>query len=88
MNFLMKNVEMPLIPVVADLEANGYLIDCDHFTELKARLEPEQALVLADIQAIAGTEINPALWRSEPSCFQKNRKRKFLDRRKSLNPFD
>ena len=59
MNFLMKNVEMPLIPVVADLEANGYLIDCDHFTELKARLEPEQALVLADIQVIAGAEFNP-----------------------------
>lgn len=60
MNFLMEKVEMPLIPVVAELEANGYLIDCDHFTELKARLEPEQALVLADIQAIAGTGFNPA----------------------------
>lgn len=58
--FLMKNVEMPLIPVVADLEANGYLIDCDHFTELQARLEPEQASLLADIQAITGTGINPA----------------------------
>lgn len=58
--FLMRDVEIPLISVVADLEANGYLIDCDHFTELKARLEPEQALVLADIQAITGTGINPA----------------------------
>ena len=58
--FLMRDVEIPLISVVAELEANGYLIDCDHFTELKARLEPEQALVLADIQAITGTGINPA----------------------------
>ena len=60
MNFLMKNVEMPLIPVVAELEANGYLIDCDHFTELKARLEPEKASILADIQAIGGAGFNPA----------------------------
>ena len=59
MNFLMQNVEMPLIPVVAELEANGYLIDCHHFTVLKTRLEPEQSLVLADIQAIAGAEFNP-----------------------------
>ena len=59
MNFLMKNVEMPLIPVVAELEANGYLIDCDHFTELRAYLEPERASLLADIQAIAGAEFNP-----------------------------
>ena len=60
MNFLMKNVEMPLIPVVAELEANGYQIDCGYFTALKAYLEPEQALVLADIQATAGAEFNPA----------------------------
>ena len=59
MNFLMQNVEMPLIPVVAELEANGYLIDCDHFTELRAYLEPERASLLADIQAIAGAEFNP-----------------------------
>ena len=60
MNFLMEKVEMTLVPVVAELEANGYLIDCDHFTGLKARLEPEKALILADIQAIAGWMINPA----------------------------
>jgi DNA polymerase-1 len=59
MNFLMEKVEMPLVPVVAELEANGYLIDCDHFTGLKARLEPEKASILADIQAIGGPEFNP-----------------------------
>ena len=59
MNFLMQNVEMPLIPVVAELEANGYLIDCNHFTALRAYLEPEQAVVLEEIQEIAGQEFNP-----------------------------
>jgi len=57
--FLMRDVEIPLISVIADLEANGYLIDCDHFTELKARLEPEQATLLANIRAIAGARFNP-----------------------------
>lgn len=59
MNFLMEKVELPLIPVFAELEANGYLIDCGYFTDLKPRLEPEKALILADIRKIAGAKFNP-----------------------------
>lgn len=59
MNYLMEKVELPLIPVVVQLEANGYMIDCDYFNALKARLEPEQVSVLLDIQAIAGEDFNP-----------------------------
>ena len=59
MNFLMEKVEMRLIPVVAELETNGYLIDCGYFTSLQAYLEPEQAMILEEIQEVAGQEFNP-----------------------------
>ena len=59
MNYLMTKVEMPLIPVIAELEKNGYLIDCGFFTALRDYLEPEQADILAKIQEIAGLEFNP-----------------------------
>lgn len=59
MNFLMEKVELPLIPVIAELKANGYLIDCDYFIDLKSRLEPEKASILADIRAMAGAGFEP-----------------------------
>lgn len=58
-DFLMNEVEMKLIPVVADLEDNGYLIDVAHFDRLRERLEPEQRKVLQRIRKVAGKSFNP-----------------------------
>jgi DNA polymerase I len=58
--FLMDEVEMPLIPVVADMEDAGYRIDRAHFKNLRARLEPEVEQVLRRIREHAGAEFNPA----------------------------
>jgi DNA polymerase-1 len=57
--FLMCEVEMGLIPVVADLEDNGYKIDRAHFERLRERLEPERENVLKRIRKAAGNEFNP-----------------------------
>jgi DNA polymerase I len=58
--FLMEEVELPLIPVVADLEDIGYLIDKNHFTMLRQRLEADRARVMTAIQAHTGADFNPA----------------------------
>jgi DNA polymerase-1 len=58
--FLMHEVEMPLIPVVADMEDAGYQIDRAHFDDLRVRLEPEIAQVLKRIRRRAGKDFNPA----------------------------
>jgi DNA polymerase-1 len=58
--FLVNEVELPLIPVVADLEDNGYRIDVDFFYKLRARLEPEVAQLLKRIRRSAGEQFNPA----------------------------
>jgi len=58
--FLMEEVEMPLIPVVADMEEAGYRIDRKHFDDLRARLKPEQGEVLGRIRTFAGATFNPA----------------------------
>jgi DNA polymerase-1 len=56
----MNELEMKLIPVVADLEDNGYKVDIDHFKRLRERLEPEQEKVLKRIRKVAGKDFNPA----------------------------
>jgi DNA polymerase-1 len=58
--FLMKEVEMRLIPVVADMEDAGYKIDPDHFTRLQDRLKPEKEKILKKIRQAAGKRFNPA----------------------------
>jgi len=58
--FLMEEVEMPLIPVVADLEDAGYRIDPGHFAALRTRLEPEAEATLGRIREVAGGDFNPA----------------------------
>jgi DNA polymerase-1 len=57
--FLMHDVEMRLIPVVADMEDAGYKINGRHFERLRERLEPERAKVLKAIREVAGKEFNP-----------------------------
>ena len=61
--FLMREVEMPLIPVVADLEDAGYPIDRAHFDDLRTRLEPEAEAASGRIREAAGDDFNP---RSSP----------------------
>ncbi|MEI7684646.1 MAG: DNA polymerase A family protein [Planctomycetota bacterium] len=55
----MDDVEMKLIPVVADLEENGYKIDRTHFERLRERLMPEQGDALSRIRSTLGAEFNP-----------------------------
>jgi DNA polymerase-1 len=57
--FLLHEVEMPLIPVVSDMEDTGYMIDGPHFQQLRERLEPEREAVLKTIRSEAGKEFNP-----------------------------
>jgi DNA polymerase I-like protein with 3'-5' exonuclease and polymerase domains len=39
--FLMNNVELPLIPVVAAIEENGYPIDIEHFKNISTSVQPQ-----------------------------------------------
>jgi DNA polymerase-1 len=59
-HFLMHEVEMKLIPVVADLEDNGYRIDRAHFEGLRERLQPEIDQCLGRIRQVAGEGFNPS----------------------------
>ncbi len=58
-SFLMKNVEMPLVAPVAELEDNGYQVDCDYMQKLSERCQSEQAVLLEKIRCTAGPEFNP-----------------------------
>jgi DNA polymerase-1 len=57
--FLMKEVELPLIRVVADMEDHGYPIDAEFFKDLAARLEPEKVRLARSIRKTAGKNFNP-----------------------------
>jgi DNA polymerase-1 len=59
--FLVQEVELPLVPVLADLEETGYLINGDHFANLTSRLGKEREQLLANIRNEAGRpDFNPA----------------------------
>lgn len=58
--YILQDVEMPLIEVVADMEDAGYPVDVDFFRALRERLEPDRAEILARLRAIAGPDFNPA----------------------------
>jgi DNA polymerase-1 len=58
--FLMHEVEMPLVPVVADMEDAGYPVKVQFFHDLRARLEPERLAVQKRIRKYAGKNINPS----------------------------
>ena len=55
---LYRDGEMPLVPVLADMETAGIRIDLDFFRELSGRYESELALLEQDIHAEAGGPFN------------------------------
>ncbi|MFV1987755.1 MAG: DNA polymerase I [Gemmatimonadota bacterium] len=58
MRALCRDVELPLIPVLAAMERAGVAIDLEFFAELGARFEREIRLVREEIHKIAGEEVN------------------------------
>lgn len=57
--FLMHEVEMPLVPIVAQMEDTGYPVDVQFFQDLRVRLEPEIETLLAKIREVGGPAFNP-----------------------------
>jgi DNA polymerase-1 len=55
---LFDGIEMPLMPVLADMERVGVAIDRDFFTRMSERLQAELDLVEGDIYRVAGRELN------------------------------
>ncbi|MES2357696.1 MAG: DNA polymerase I [Gemmatimonadota bacterium] len=55
---LFKEVEMPLISVLAEMEWNGIAIDSQRFATLKERFQRERELVQLQIYKEAGEEFN------------------------------
>ena len=55
---LMNEVEIPLVPVLAEMEWTGISIDVDGFAELKKRFEGERLRLEATIHKTAGREFN------------------------------
>ena len=55
---LFRELEMPLIPVLAEMEMHGVGIDAGFFAAMSARLGDELRLIREDIHKVAGTEFN------------------------------
>jgi DNA polymerase-1 len=55
---LFDEIEMPLLPVLADMEWAGVMIDLDGFAQLKRRFEGERHRLEGEIHAVAGQEFN------------------------------
>jgi DNA polymerase-1 len=55
---LMNDVEIPLVPVLADMEWTGISIDVEGFAELKKRFEGERRRLETTIHKSAGREFN------------------------------
>ncbi len=55
---LYDEIEIPLTPVLADMEQLGVAIDTDFFAEMSTRLQTEQRLVEEEIYKLAGGELN------------------------------
>ena len=55
---LFEEVEMPLMPVLADMERAGVAIDGGFFAEMSERLDGELKLVEQEIYKLAGRELN------------------------------
>ena len=59
-DFLMHEVEMPLVGVVAEMEDTGYEIDVQFFNQLRQHLEPQVEETLVQIRKLADNEeFNP-----------------------------
>lgn len=55
---LFTEVEMPLVPVLADIERNGFLLDVEGLHELSKELERELDRMMETITRLAGGEFN------------------------------
>jgi len=55
---LFKDVEVPLITVLAEMELTGVSIDCEFFEYLSKRLEHEMKYLEEDVYTLAGEEFN------------------------------
>lgn len=55
---LYEEVEIPLIPVLADMEAEGITLDKQALAELSLTLEKDITAIEAEIQQLAGTPFN------------------------------
>jgi len=55
---LFRDVEVPLVSVLAEMEWTGIAIDVDHFTSLKERFQAERERVEQEIYAEAGEQFN------------------------------
>jgi DNA polymerase-1 len=55
---LFIDVEMPLVPVLAEIERNGFLLDVDRLHELGKELEGEMDRTMQTISRLAGGEFN------------------------------
>ena len=55
---LLDEIEMPLLPVLAEMEWTGVMIDLEGFAELKQRFEAERRRLEKSIHAAAGREFN------------------------------
>ena len=55
---LLDEIEMPLLPVLAEMEWAGVLIDVDGFAALKRRFESERKRLEAEIHGAAGQPFN------------------------------
>lgn len=53
-----ETVEMPLVPVLADMERRGVCVDCDHLRRLSAQLGAQAAALEKKIYEAAGGEFN------------------------------
>jgi DNA polymerase-1 len=55
---LFRDIEVPLVAVLADMEAAGIAIDVAHFQSLKTRFQAERERLEREIYAEAGEEFN------------------------------
>ena len=55
---LFQDVEMPLVPVLAEIERNGFLLDVEGLHQLSKELEHELDKMMATIAGLAGGEFN------------------------------
>ncbi len=55
---LMKTVEMPLVPVLKDMEMRGICVDCDRLRDLSGSFESQLAQLEEQIHSLAGEDFN------------------------------
>lgn len=55
---LYKNIELPLVPVLFDMEKNGLLIDLEELDNLNNNLKKELNIISEKVQGLAGERFN------------------------------